>query len=170
MSSILKEHNHKTRFGKLLHTLVHILLYIWQLPQNIAGLIYKLILRGEKKILKQRNAIFYVAPTMSGGVSLGNYIFLSKKSGLREPVYDHEFGHCIQSRILGPLYLPIMGLCSGLHCMLHKRTHNYYDFWTEKWANKLGGIEGYAGEFHYHKDGIIRTAYDELKAFYNKYF
>lgn len=170
MSSTLEEHAHKTWFGKLLHTIVHILLWIWQLPQNLVGLTYRLITRGEKRILKQRSTAFYIAPTMSGGVSLGNYIFLSEKSGLREPVYDHEFGHCIQSRILGPLYLPIVGLCSGLHCILHKRTHNYYDFWTEKWANKLGGIEGYAGEFHYHKDGIIRTAYDELKAFYNKYF
>lgn len=170
MSSILKEHQHKTKFGKFLHILVHIFLYIWQLPQNLAGLIYKVIFKGEKRILKQRSTAFYVAPTMNGGVSLGNYIFLSEKSGLREPVYDHEFGHCIQSRILGPLYLPIVGLCSGLHCMLHKRTNNYYDFWTEKWANKLGGIEGYAGEYHYHKDGIIRTAYSELKAFYDKHF
>lgn len=111
-----------------------------------------------------------MAPTMNGGVSLGNYIFLSENSGLKEPVYDHEFGHCIQSRILGPLYLPTVGLCSGLHCMFHNSANNYYDFWTEKWANKLGGIEGYTGEFHYHKDGIIRTAYSELKAFYDKHF
>lgn len=41
MSSILKEHQHKTKFGKLLHILVHIILYIWQLPQNLAGLGYK---------------------------------------------------------------------------------------------------------------------------------
>ena len=132
MSSILKEHQHKTKFGKFLHILGHIILYIWQLPQNLAGLGYKIILRGEKRILKQRSTAFYVAPTMNGGVSLGNYIFLSEKSGLREPVYDHEFGHCIQSRILGPLYLPIVGLCKGLHCMIHKRTHNNYNFWTEK--------------------------------------
>ena len=170
MSSILKEHQHKTKFGKFLHILGHIILYIWQLPQNLAGLGYKIILRGEKRILKQRSTAFYVAPTMNGGVSLGNYIFLSEKSGLREPVYDHEFGHCIQSRILGPLYLPIVGLRSGLHCMLHNSANNYYDFCTEKWANKLGGVEGYAGEFHYHKDGIIRTVYSELKAFYDKHF
>lgn len=170
MSSILKEHSHKTKFGKFLHTLVHIFLYIWQLPQNFAGLIYRIVLKGEKRSLKQRNTAFYVAPTMNGGVSLGNYIFLSEKSGLKEPVYDHEFGHCIQSRILGPLYLPTVGLCSGLHCLFHNSANNYYDFWTEKWANKLGGVEGYAGEFHYHKDGVIRTAYTELKAFYGKHF
>lgn len=170
MSSILKEHSHKTKLGKLLHTLVHVLLYIWQLPQNLAGLIYMIILRGEKRILKQRGIVFYVAPTMNGGVSLGNYIFLSERSGLKEPAYDHELGHCIQSRILGPLYLPIVGLCSGLHCLFHNRKNNYYEFWTEKWANKLGGIEGYVGEYHYHKDGVIRTVYSELKDFYNKHF
>lgn len=170
MSSILKEHSHKTKLGKFLHTLVHILLYIWQLPQNLAGLIYRIILKGEKRTLKQRSTAFYVAPTMNGGVSLGNYIFLSKRTGLKEPVYDHEFGHCIQSRILGPLYLPTVGLCSGLHCLFHNSANNYYDFWTEKWANKLGGVKGYAGEFHYHRDGVIRTAYTELKAFYDKHF
>ena len=170
MSSILKEHQHKTKFGKFLHTLVHVLLYIWQLPQNLAGLIYRIILKGEKRILKQRSTAFYVAPTMNGGVSLGNYIFLSERSGLKGPAYDHEFGHCIQSRILGPLYLPLVGLCSGLHCLFHNRKNNYYEFWTEKWANKLGGIEGYAGEYHYHKDGVIRTVYSELKDFYDKHF
>lgn len=139
MSSILKEHQHKTKFGKFLHILGHIILYIWQLPQNLAGLGYKIILRGEKRILKQRSTAFYVAPTMNGGVSLGNYIFLSEKSGLKEPVYDHEFGHCIQSRILGPLYLPTVGLCSGLHCMFHNSANNYYDFWTEKMGKQARG-------------------------------
>ena len=91
-----------------------------------------IVLRGEKRILKQRSTAFYVAPTMNGGVSLGNYIFLSERSGLKEPAYDHEFGHCIQSRILGPLYLPIVGLCSGIHCLFHNRKNNYYEFWTEK--------------------------------------
>ena len=43
MSSILKEHQHKTKFGKFLHILGHIILYIWQLPQNLAGLGYKII-------------------------------------------------------------------------------------------------------------------------------
>lgn len=170
MSSVLEEHSHKTKLGKLLHILVHIILYIWQLPQNLVGLVYMIILRGEKRIIKQRSTAFYVAPTMNGGVSLGNYIFLSKYSGLKEPAYDHEFGHCIQSRILGPLYLPIVGLCSGIHCLFHTRKNNYYEFWTEKWANKLGGIDGYAGEYHYHKDGVIRTVYSKLKDFYDKHF
>lgn len=153
-----------------LHSIVFVILWTWQLPQNIVGFLYKIILRGEKRIHKQRGTAFYVAPTMNGGVSLGNYIFISERSGLRGPVYDHEFGHCIQSRILGPLYLLTVGLCSGLHCLFHRYSHNYYDFWTERWANKLGGIEGYSGEYHYHKEGVIRTVYSELKTFCDKYF
>ena len=49
-----------------------------------------IVLRGEKRILKQRSTAFYVAPTMNGGVSLGNYIFLSERSGLKEPAYDNN--------------------------------------------------------------------------------
>lgn len=148
--------------------LVNSLLYVWQLPQNLVGLIYKIILKGEKKILDQRNSSFYIAPTMNGGVSFGKYIFLSNDSGQIESVYDHEFGHCIQSRILGPLYLLVVGIPSGIHCLLHDGSSNYYDFWTEKWANKLGGIEGYSGEYHYHKEGKIRTVYNDIIDFISK--
>lgn len=145
------------------------LLYLWQLPQNLVGLCYKLILRGEKKILSQKGSTFYIAPTMSGGVSFGKYIFLSPGNTLVESVYDHEYGHSIQSRILGPLYLPIIGLSSGIHALLHDKTKNYYHFWTERWANKLGGIEGYKGEYHFHKEGVIHTVFSELKSIYEKY-
>lgn len=144
---------------------LYFILYLWQLPQNLLGLLYKLILRGERRILVDKANYFFVAPTISGGVSLGNYIFLSKGNAVKEPVYDHEFGHSIQSRILGPLYLPIVGLCSGIHYLTYSGNGNYYDYWTERWANKLSGIEGYNGEFHYHKPGIIHTTYSRLKSF-----
>lgn len=142
-----------------------LLLYIWQLPQNLVGLIYMKILSGEKQILDRKGVSFYIAPTMSGGVSFGKYVFLSKGIGDIEAVYDHEFGHCIQSIILGPLYLLVVGIPSGLHYLLHDESNNYYDFWVEKWANKLGGIDGYSGEYHYHKEGKIRTVYKELVSF-----
>lgn len=151
--------------GEFLYRLINTFLYLWQLPQNLVGLVYMIILKGEKVILDQRRTCFYIAPTMSGGVSFGRYVFLSKESGSVEAAYDHEFGHCIQSRILGPLYLLIVGIPSGLHCLLHDESKNYYDFWTEKWANKLGGIDGYSGEYHYHKEGKIRTVYKDLVNF-----
>lgn len=150
---------------EMIRRFISFILFVWQLPQNLLGLAYKLILRGEKKILDQKGAYFYIAPTMRGGLSLGKYIFLSKSSGYEEPAYDHEFGHCLQSRMLGPLYLLVIGIPSGLHCILHDGTKNYYDFWTEKWANKLGGIDGYSGEFHYNQDGVIRTVFKDLVNF-----
>lgn len=154
----------------IIHNLVYTLLYIWQLPQNLVGLLYRLYLRGEKVVLNQKDTVFYLCPTIHGGVSFGTYIFISSESAMMESVYDHEFGHCIQSRILGPLYLPIVGLASGIHCLVHDGKSNYYDFWTEKWANKLGKIPGYQGERYYHKEGAIHTKYRELLEFYQKNF
>lgn len=154
---------------KVKEVVIYILLYIWQLPQNIFALVFILLSRGEKVILKQKYTRFYIAPTMNGGISLGNYIFLSKKSGLKEPIYDHEFGHCIQSRLLGPLYLPIIGICSGIHALTYNGEGNYHDFWTERWANKLGGVPGYKGESHFYKEGVIHTVYKELLNKYKKF-
>lgn len=170
MSSILKTIFSKNTWIKFLNILVYTVLYIWQLPQNIFGIAYMIILRGEKKMMSQRNTSFYIAPTLSGGISLGNYIFISKDKAYSEPVFDHEFGHCIQSRILGPLYLPIVGICSGIHCLTYSGRNNYYEYWTERWANNLGGIKGYKGEKHCHKPGLIFTTYSSIDKFCKDHF
>ena len=68
----------------------------------------------------------------------------------RRAVIKHECGHVKQSKILGPLYLLVIGIPSILHAWLNKyirmlleewRAYNYYHFYTEKWANKFMGIE-----------------------------
>lgn len=56
----------------------------------------------------------------------------------------HEYGHTIQSLILGPLYLPVMGIPSTLWGFLpccaaaRRQGRSYFDFFTESWANTLG--------------------------------
>ena len=53
----------------------------------------------------------------------------------------HEYGHTIQSIILGPLYLLIIGIPSSIWAMTFNNKGNtisYYSFYTEKWANVLG--------------------------------
>lgn len=167
---MLNINNPRNLFGKVIYFLVYLVLYTWQLPQNLVGLAYMIYLRGEKMVFTQKSIEFYLCPTISGGVSFGSYIFISTNSAMRESVYDHEFGHCIQSRILGPLYLPLVGLASGIHCLVHDGKSNYYDFWTERWANNLGKIPGYKGERYYHKEGAIHTKYRELLEFYQKNF
>jgi hypothetical protein len=58
----------------------------------------------------------------------------------------HEYGHAIQSRILGPLYLIIIGIPSIIWAALYgsiipRYKNNYYRFYTEKWADKLMNIK-----------------------------
>ena len=64
---------------------------------------------------------------------------------LSERLLVHEYGHTIQSLILGPLYLVIIGIPSTLWGFLphfnkkrHEEKISYFSFFTEKWANYLG--------------------------------
>lgn len=133
----------------------NILLYFWQLPQNLIGEAMLLYFRKEKRVAEFNGRRFYIAPTMNGGISLGKYIILSPKVGKNRYVYNHEYGHSRQSLYLGWLYLLIIGIPSLIHASVC-RSDNYYHFWTERWANSLGGIPGYDGKWHYHKDGMCR--------------
>lgn len=97
---------------------------------------------------------------LRGGISLGLFIFTpderkmsshsssyTKKKWVDycERVSVHEFGHTIQSLILGPLYLPTVGLISlawarAKYFRQKRQKHNipYSACWTERWANNLG--------------------------------
>lgn len=126
---------------EMLKMLVCIILYIWQLPQNIAGLLLKLYYRNEVRVSQGNKPVrYYVVPKMTGAITLGQYIFLSSINEYSDKVWKHEFGHVIQSLILGPLYLIVIGINSILHAGLHHiscKVADYYHFWTEKWANTL---------------------------------
>lgn len=112
-----------------------ILLYLWQLPQNILGLLFLLLIKGEER--HSLNGItFYYCWGFGGGISLGKYIILGDYS---EGDVRHEYGHCLQSLRLGWLYLLVIGLPSLLWATFYKG-ENYYSFYTEKWADKLGGV------------------------------
>ena len=131
--------------------LKEILLYIWQLPQNLAGLLMILILTPFMNVDNgyRGDTDVYVSSKMKGGVSLGRYIFLSGTYGYYDrckDTWDHEYGHTRQSMILGPLYLIVIGIPSicwaGLYGtkLFPYENNGYYKFYTEKWADKLGGV------------------------------
>lgn len=124
-------------------TLKTIGLYLWQSPQIIIGLVFLLILQFMKRpklIDKVGSVRVYTSESMSGGISLGNYIFLSVHSSTNTDTINHELGHCKQSRLLGLFYLFIIGIPSIVHAMLHKKG-NYYDFYTERWADELMNVK-----------------------------
>ena len=117
-----------------------ILLYLWELPQNLVGLLLTRLL-APGQVEKYRGARILRSEKMRGGISLGRYIIVSSwfSSSLTEL---HEWGHSRQSRFLGPLYLPVIGLPSLLWALWWKpgRKRGYFTFYTERWADKLAGI------------------------------
>lgn len=140
---------------KFLNIIKEIALWIWQILQNIVGLIVIAIMGYEKVLTASNGNKVYFSKKMSGGISLGKYSIISDyyirkcktdDEILNLDVTKHEaLGHGTQSRILGPLYLPVVGLCSitwaGLYGSVIPYTKNgYYKFWTEKLADKLGKV------------------------------
>lgn len=118
--------------------IVYILLYIWQLPQNILGLLVVLFSRAKKATCF--TGVY--ATDCKFGVSLGNYIIVNKDCNMR--TLKHEVGHRKQSRFLGPLYLLVIGLPSAIGNLLHRVfVFDYYKLPWESWADKLGGVNRY---------------------------
>ena len=93
-----------------------------------------------KPIFRNTYSTIYSSSRMRGGISLGYFAFLSKGLSSDITVVRHEEGHMWDSKVMGPLYLPIVGLPSLLNAIL-RFTGNYYDFFTERWANRHGGLK-----------------------------
>ena len=129
---------------------MNFLSYLWQLPQNLLGLLLIALYKPERKHVMDNGNEIYFATRMGGGISLGKYSIVNTchyrkriDECLKRDTVRHEaIGHAKQSVYLGWLYLIVIGLQSGLYCALCKcKNHNYNDMWFEKWADRLGGVE-----------------------------
>lgn len=137
-----------------------ILFWTWCLPQTLVGLVVKLIFKGKKVKVwtkgaqsKLKTYYYYDYSCERGSISLGKYILICPGHKDDRETIKHEVGHQIQSFILGPLYLLIIGLPSLLWCWFGQNLINkirlkkgkerlsYSWFYTESWANKLVGIK-----------------------------
>ena len=125
----------------------YVLQWSWGIVQNIAGLILFLA-NVDKKHYLYNGAVATDWNCKRGSVSLGMFIFISAADPDREFTKRHEYGHTLQSVILGPLYFLMIGLPSILWCALPRcvnyRQQNgvsYYRFYTERWANKLARLD-----------------------------
>lgn len=122
--------------------MINALKYLWMLPQNLLGLLLRAIYKGNDS--NYESAIVRRSIKMKGGISLGKYIIVNQLT--TKKTIMHEYGHCRQSLYLGWLYLLIIGLPSLIWAWMYgtvvKPTINgYYRFFTEKWADKLGGVK-----------------------------
>jgi hypothetical protein len=131
-----------SRLGRLLRPVVSIVLYLWQLPQNLLGLLLVEALTPERTV-DYKDVLVHYAAGMKGGISLGRHIVLAKHfQNYNGKTEAHEYGHTRQSLMLGPLYLLVVGLPSLIWACWwnEKRGVSYYKFFTEKWADILGGV------------------------------
>lgn len=117
--------------------------WTWCLPQNIIGLFVLLFTKLQGAKTERYNGTFVTRWKYGSGVSLGQFIFVSEYAS--EMTIKHEYGHTRQSLYLGLMYLLVIGLpsiiwagCFGGYRAKHGVS--YYKFYTEKWANALGGV------------------------------
>lgn len=122
--------------------LVGIIQCTWGFPQSLIGFLL-FVFNIRKEHYWYRNCLVTLWDS-DDSCSLGLFVFLSRYAYDSDDVRWHEYGHCIQSLILGPLYLPVIGIPSLLWCnmpSLQKRrlrkNVSYYSFFPEKWANRL---------------------------------
>lgn len=140
----------RTLFGRLSRVA---LAAVWEAPQSALGALnlgLELARRGVADITLERDRVF-VELRASRAVSLGHFVFWST---VDSPVVRvnpdnklHEYGHARQSRLLGPLYLPVVGVPSVMrvayasmqYLVTRKPWDGYYDGFPENWADRLGG-------------------------------
>lgn len=140
---------------RILFTALQIL---WGLPQTLLGLLMYLYWLPRASRRYWYHGARVTEWTTGGGISLGLFVFVSEKASRymldgrqltdaesKTGVRVHEYGHCIQSLILGPLYLIAVGIPSYLWANLpalrrrrREKGVSYYAVYPENWANCLG--------------------------------
>ena len=125
---------------KFLNILAQVGLFIWQIPQVLVALIMMPFL-GKMKLVSYKDYCWaFECSKMNGGISLGCFIFLSPYCAQRETTIAHEYGHVKDSWIFGPLYLFVIGIPSIFWAAFKPFGECYYEFWTERRANKHAGL------------------------------
>ena len=124
--------------GWLRGALFALLQWTWGLPQNLIGLMLLPLLRCEERFRFhgalvtrfKKNRLL----SQKGAFSLGTFIYIPAEWGNEQSrrIAVHEYGHSVQSLILGPLYLPLVGLPSVI--------------WAGVWAGSKRLVSGTAAE------------------------
>ena len=136
---------HKRNLRKHAYTAAQ---WTWGLPQTLLGA--ALYAAHRKDAHFEYRGAKATAWNKDSGISLGKYIFVPNKTAdatannVGTFLLEHEYGHTIQSLILGPFYLLLVGAPSMLWHRLpyfrRKRMmtgRSYYSVPFEKTANAL---------------------------------
>lgn len=143
-----------------MHLIKILALSLWMLPQNLLGMICFMgflavdwLSGQDSKVIRTPDRVILNSSHQYSGVTLGFFIILPYQKFVRyfnayTQSLRHETGHYHQSKILGPLYLLVIGIPSilwnifqYLYTLVMGKRLDYYKFYSEKWADKLGNIK-----------------------------
>lgn len=128
--------------------LYYFLQLTWGIIQNILGFLIYIILLIKNP--RRKKGTYLGARVLSwslkASAAIGMFIFLEDRNDdYLMNILVHEYGHTIQSCILGPLYLLVIGIPSFIWArnkrFIRKRQkgiYRYGSFFPERWANQLG--------------------------------
>ena len=148
----------KTFFKKMLSILLTCILFIWQLPQIILGFIVLCVYRRKYSVHKSVYSTENCKPfsyhkiyNYNNGVSLSSKFIILGDSRCIKRTLLHEHGHAFQSKVLGPLYLILIGLPSASGNIFDRVFHKkwepqkrikwYYNLPWEHWADLVYGVK-----------------------------
>ncbi len=137
------------RFKLLLYILLQ---WTWGLPQNLAGLIWLLLLGKQRREQYHGAIVTYYEnrPWLSKKrcFAFGMFIFIDGTIQERQlkKILVHEYGHTVQSIMFGPLFSLLIGLPSVLwarrfskrRCVYKERGITYGSRYPERGANRWG--------------------------------
>ncbi len=113
----------------------------WGILQTVLG--FLLFLKNIKRRHYVHRGAVFTEWEQGGGISLGLFVFVKPNAEAR--LISHEYGHTLQSLILGPLYLLVIGLPSFIWAnlpyfrrMRKEKSISYYSLYCERWADVLG--------------------------------
>jgi len=127
--------------------------WTWGVVQNLVGLlVFVVTLKNRHSMFRGAIVTHWKHPYSMGcgmfifkGDHGYSYYTAEKNDKINYDVLVHEYGHTIQSIILGPLFLFVIGIPSLLWASLPyfnrlrvRKNLSYYWLYCEKWANVLG--------------------------------
>lgn len=130
----------------------------WQLPTNLIALLLSLLVlcleESSFALFKESILIrmkFSGSHLSKSSFCLGAIIITPENSP--EEILLHEYGHSLQSQLLGPFYFLLIGLPSLFRASIYsyfyrsnknilkiKSKYSYFHCFVEAWADHLGGI------------------------------
>jgi len=139
--------NKKYTINYISYTIIQL---TWGIIQNILGILLFVILTIIKpnRTRKYYHGAIISYWRFSFSMGLGMFIFFghsNQDEEYQKQVLVHEYGHTIQSIILGPLFFFLVAIPSTTLAFLpvfaNKRKEgkaDYFDLYCESWANTLG--------------------------------